>query len=198
MGTSNLKKTFSDLISELRQPIRLEQISEEPKSTQNGERDETFDVLKGLAILFVITGHCEIGVLYSFIHSFHMPLFFFISGFFLRLRPLREEISLSFKRLIVPYIFTAFCICIIAFCKDLSNYTWSDGSHTQFTIIKYLFGFRGQIGPSWIIGSISVLWFILAMFWTRTIAVILIGKIKSIIILCFIFLFLGLWGIYLE
>ena len=196
----NLKNSFSTLIHELNQPIFVDQdhsTHTEFTSPETG-RDDTFDVLKGIAIICVILGHSEIETLYPFIHSFHIPLFFFISGFFLKLRPLHEEISLSFKRLIVPYIFTAFCICFIAFCKDLSNYTWSDGSHTQLTILKYLLGFKGQTEPDWLVGTISVLWFVLAMFWARIIAVLLIGKIKSIPILAFIFLFLGILGIYLE
>ena len=196
----NLKSSFFRLIQELNQPIFVDknQSNDEGVFPKEKTRDDTFDILKGVAIICVILGHSEIGVLYPFIHSFHIPLFFFISGFFLKLRPIREEISLSFKRLIVPYIFTAFCICFIAFCKDLSNYTWSDGSHTQLTILKYLLGFKGKTEPDWLVGTISVLWFVLAMFWARVIAVLLIGKIKSIPSLSFIFLFFGILGIYLE
>lgn len=45
-------------------------------------RDETIDVLKGIAILLVVLGHIAAAPkLTSVIYSFHMPLFIFISGY---------------------------------------------------------------------------------------------------------------------
>lgn len=198
MAPLNLKKSFSVLVNKFNQPILLEQSPEATTSLQDGGRDETFDVLKGIAIIFMIIGHCEIGSLRPFIFSFHMPLFFFVTGYFLKIRPLREEFRLSLKRLILPYTFTALCICIIAACEDLSNYSWADGSFTQGTIIHFLLGFRGDSPPEWMIGHVGMLWFILAMFWARFFTVFFIGKIKSQKILCSIFFFLGLLGIILE
>lgn len=48
------------------------------------ERDGSVDVLRGLGILLVVSGHASSGSgLYQFSpYSFHMPLFFFISGLF--------------------------------------------------------------------------------------------------------------------
>jgi len=58
-------------------------------------RDGTLDALKGIGILFVVLGHSWIvlsakGELFRIIFSFHMPLFFFVSGVLLR-----TEMSLS-------------------------------------------------------------------------------------------------------
>lgn len=45
------------------------------------ERDNTVDVLKGIAILLVVIGHFSpVQQVENFIYSFHMPLFFFLSG----------------------------------------------------------------------------------------------------------------------
>lgn len=42
-----------------------------------------FDILKGLSILLVIIGHSRcISPLYEFFYSFHVPLFFLVSGVF--------------------------------------------------------------------------------------------------------------------
>lgn len=48
---------------------------------QQNERIRYMDILKGLAIIMVVMGHCDAkgGKL---IYLFHMPLFFFISGYF--------------------------------------------------------------------------------------------------------------------
>lgn len=48
-------------------------------------RIEYIDITRGLAMLLVILGHCNMFIdapLNKFILSFHMPLFFFISGIF--------------------------------------------------------------------------------------------------------------------
>lgn len=197
MHSLHLNKENLFFFSELKQPVFPEQDSGTPILQQMDSRDETFDILKGIAILFVILGHCDGGPLYSFIFSFHMPLFFFVTGYFLKIRPFREEIHLSTMRLICPYIFSAICICLAAFITDLLNYTWTDGSYTQETIIKYLLGFNCQNNAIWHIGRIQVLWFLLAMFWARILVVFFIPKIKSYKLLCVIFVFLGVLGIFL-
>lgn len=42
-----------------------------------------FDILKGLGMLMVIIGHSfHVWPLYEIVNSVHMPLFFFVSGYF--------------------------------------------------------------------------------------------------------------------
>ena len=51
----------------------------------NKKRIEYIDYARGIAMLLVILGHCFQSVEYTlnhFILSFHMPLFFFLSGIF--------------------------------------------------------------------------------------------------------------------
>ena len=45
---------------------------------------ESIDIAKGIGILLVVFGHLTVGKqnVYSFIYSFHMPLFFLLSGLF--------------------------------------------------------------------------------------------------------------------
>lgn len=198
---TNLKKSLSNWFGDLCQPILQDNDRENECFSplqQNEARDDIFDVLKGAAIFFMIIGHCKPGPLESFIYSFHMPLFFFVTGYFLKKRPFREEIRLSTKRLIFPYIFSAICICFIAVCNDLSNYTWADGSYTQGKIISLLLGFRGDSSPQWMTNNIAVLWFIPALFVARSITISLTSKIKSTAVTCMICLILGIIGIVLE
>lgn len=45
-------------------------------------RIEEVDISKGIGMVLVITGHLCVGApLRNFIYSFHMPLFFVLSGF---------------------------------------------------------------------------------------------------------------------
>ncbi len=82
------------------------------------------DLLKGFAIILVLLGHsirnnyinlttisiwCEI--LSSIIYSFHMALFFLISGFLFGNRPIKYKdlITKKFKRLLIPYLLLSSC-----------------------------------------------------------------------------------------
>ncbi|WP_294958671.1 acyltransferase family protein [uncultured Fibrobacter sp.] len=197
MTFHHLRNSLFHLIRNINQPICLNQSEYLQASQLSNERNEIFDALKGVAIIFMIIGHSEIGPLYPFIYSFHMPLFFFVTGYFFKIRPVREELVLSVKRLIVPYIFTAFCICIIAVFWDLLINSWENFSFTQARIVRYALGFRGLSAPNWMVGHVGLLWFILAMFWARCIAVFFLKRINSLAILGAIFLFLGIVGIFL-
>ena len=63
------------------------------------------DILKGIGIVFLIMGHMGFGNDFDFyIHGFHMPLFFFVSGYLFNIkRTFCEVISRKFKALIIPY-----------------------------------------------------------------------------------------------
>lgn len=86
-------------------------------------RNRTIDVIKGIAIIFVIYGHCiqfgsgadylETGSFYNnslfkFIYSFHMPLFMLISGYLfyytLQKHSYKDALYSRIKSLIVPII----------------------------------------------------------------------------------------------
>ena len=75
------------------------------------------DSLKGLAIILAVLGHIA-SPLSSFIYSFHMPLFFIISGFFLNpTNELKRELIKSFKRLFNPFFIYLALGFIVEFLK---------------------------------------------------------------------------------
>ena len=64
--------------------------------------------LKAFGIIAVILGHID-NPLNEFIFSWHMPLFFMISGFFIKPNfSLKDLIIKDWKRLIIPYFIFAF------------------------------------------------------------------------------------------
>ena len=71
------------------------------------KRIEYIDILKGIGIILVVLGHVTKNeALSSFIYAFHMPLFFYIAGMFLRDKP---GFTKSHARsLLIPYIFFGF------------------------------------------------------------------------------------------
>jgi len=70
-------------------------------------RDNNVDILRGFAILLVIIGHLNTPFT-TFIFSFHMPLFFLISGFFQSKELSIHSIFKNFRKTIIPYIILAF------------------------------------------------------------------------------------------
>ena len=73
------------------------------------------DIARGIGILLVVLGHNDFGYVspfgYRLIYSFHMPLFFFLSGYFLNASvPFVDFLKKRFNSLLKPYFFTIFLI----------------------------------------------------------------------------------------
>ena len=116
-----------------------------------------FDVLKGISILLVIIGHARpFFPIYEFIYSFHVPLFFIVSGYFFSNKDSLWGAIVKFsKQLLKPYLFVSFLTCILyVFLFD----------HADIIIKESIFGlninndYHITLGPAW---------FFLALFWCR-------------------------------
>ena len=83
------------------------------------ERETTFDIMKGIGVLLVMTGHFfgwNHPVLSQVILSFHMPLFFIVAGYFSKAYvdgpTTRNHIRHFFGRLIPPMAVTQLAIVV--------------------------------------------------------------------------------------
>lgn len=97
------------------------------KANEEG-REIGIDVLKGIGVILVMLGHLigenNFGDLFIYIYSFHMPLFFFISGY-LKYRngsnvSVLANIKKQAKRILVPY-FILLTISIL-FTETVTSY----------------------------------------------------------------------------
>ena len=72
----------------------------------NNNRYKYIDIAKGIGIFLVVFGHVTHNIaLREYIWSFHMPLFFFISGYlFNPTEGLKTHIKKRIKSIIIPYI----------------------------------------------------------------------------------------------
>lgn len=50
--------------------------------TLNTKRNCLMDIMKGLGVIAIVVGHANQGEVSHFVYLYHMPLFFFISGYF--------------------------------------------------------------------------------------------------------------------
>lgn len=86
-------------------------------------RIQWIDALKGIGIILVVLAHHSLPVaLDTYIFSFHMPLFFFISGFLFDFGKYASStpdfVKGRFRSLIVPYFCFALLTCLFYFLLD--------------------------------------------------------------------------------
>lgn len=134
------------------------------------KRNRSLDIIKGIGIIFVFLGHNRtIGKEYiSYIFSFHMPLFFFISGMLFKktegfLIFLRNKV----KTLIVPY-FSFWIIGYIFYGLELRY-------KGNFNLEKYIDYFINNIlwGLKY---KATGLWFLLVLFIVNIVFYIVLNK----------------------
>ena len=132
------------------------------------ERVRYFDIAKGVAIFCIIAGHMRNTIINNFVFTFHVPIFFLISGYFLKSnRPFKEFVTKKYNQLIRPYIIT--CICVIV-GVSLSNIIRTHSlehlvQDVKTWFIASLYG-SGTIEYSspFYMKQIGAIWFLLASF----------------------------------
>ena len=92
----------------------------------HNNRISWIDMAKGYGIILVIVGHLHLpSTITNYIYSFHIPLFFFLSGYlFNTKKSFKDFVATKIKRLIIPYI----CLCIPMIFSNLlfsENYTFN-------------------------------------------------------------------------
>lgn len=119
-------------------------------------RNPTFDIMKFVAIMAMIVGHCVHDWRRPLIYLWHMPLFFIVSGYFFKTQPIINNIKRNAQRLLIPYFITGLSILAIT----ALYYTPFDYKLIQDRAIVLLIG---SINPQqWGIGY--PIWFLMALF----------------------------------
>lgn len=88
--------------------------------------NKQFLILRFFAIIFVVLGHTGVGYLqfnYITYYSFHMPLFMFISGYFLKESPSKGYYIKKVKKLVVPFILWNLVYLVIQTILSTRGYT---------------------------------------------------------------------------
>lgn len=139
-----------------------------------GGRISYIDALKGFLILLVIIGHSDVNVILpratQAIYTFHMPLFFILSGFFLhRQENVRMHLKKSAKAYLLPYCFT----CLIGMLLICGKYVLTSDMKYHGILEDYLARVMFvQIAQTTDVGPI---WFLVALFWGQNILTALIN-----------------------
>ena len=135
------------------------------------KRDVAIDIMKAIGIMSVIVGHLRTSpIISSVVYSYHMPLFFLVGGYFFRPKPnIRETAAKDFKRLVIPYLFTALVLSSAYVVKTLLGL--EQDYHNALFFLKAIFWGCGSAGQTAIIKGhltyVGPIWFLVALFWCR-------------------------------
>jgi fucose 4-O-acetylase-like acetyltransferase len=104
------------------------------------KRINYIDVARGIGILLVVMGHNDFAAISPFMHkliySFHMPLFFFLSGYFLSTAtPFWAFVKKRFNGLLKPYFFTIFMIYFFSISFEKMSF-----ANAITRIVKAMYG----------------------------------------------------------
>ena len=136
---------------------------------KNTERLGWIDTVKGIGIICVMFGHLGIEIVDRIVFTFHMPLFFLISGYFLNVNlRLWEFVKEKAKRLLIPYYVTGSIICLLLILADIIRRMWSSIiSDIGSMLVAIIYGSSFSISQR--IQGIGAIWFLWALFWSVTI-----------------------------
>ncbi|MFZ5822557.1 MAG: acyltransferase family protein [Chloroflexota bacterium] len=129
----------------------------------NRERIGYIDIAKGIGILLVAMAHTGLSLvapyLHKLIYSFHMPLFFFLSGYFFNPdTPFLALLKKRFNAVLKPYLFTIFLIYLASISFTNMGFVTALGR-----ILKAMYGTGRYI--DWV-----QLWFLPSLFVTSLFA----------------------------
>ncbi len=160
------------------------------------KRIDWVDVAKGIGMILVIISHTEEhfmpGTLVSLkipIYTFHMPLFFFVSGFLFSMKSgFGEFLKSKCKRILVPY----FCLGTILVLFDTYWQGRNPYGNPWFVKERFLNSMLNLLYQN----RLWTLWFIACLFWLNIFFYILVRFVKSEKIRALIVIAFAVAGLY--
>lgn len=141
------------------------------------------DVAKGLAIWLMVIGHLDISEqIRIYVYSFHMPLFFILSGlFFKRDRPFLINLKSSIKSILWPYLTFSvinLSVCWVSPYLHPELYYDMHGKEIFFAAIRGIFLGTDQITPTSFM-PLGALWFLVSLFTIQVLTSALAALVRN-------------------
>ncbi len=156
----------------------------ETSALVNKNRINWLDMAKGYGTIAVILAHLAVGKIGIWLYTFHVPLFFFLSGYVFNSKDkFKDFVNKKTKSLLIPYF--TLSIPLILFTSLLQFRT---GALTPSSFITLIQTFIIQ-------KRFSTLWFIACLFFLNIIFYLITRSIKSDLIkgvVCLTLLVIGL------
>lgn len=159
-------------------------------------RLEYLDIARGIAMISIVLGHMGVRSFNRVVFTYHLPIFFIISGFFINTRDDNATfIKKKVKTLIIPYIIA--CIGVILSAVFM-NLVFDDGVGTVDVVKRWgvasLYGAGDSYTEPFKVQGIGAIWFLLATFWAVIILKLLLKANKWVrVAVVFALFYLGMW-----
>ncbi len=154
------------------------------------------DVARGIAIISIILGHLGINGINRFVFTFHVPIFYFITGYYTKKQTnISAYIKKKARTLLVPYAVASILIIICAILLTIKR--GEAGKVLSVAgdwIYAALYGAGDQYYQPFYIKSIGAIWFLWATFWGNLFLQLSLRmkELYRIVFISFLF-FLGQW-----
>lgn len=114
-----------------------------------GGRIASYDILKGIGIILMLYAHTYFtkSPLWPFIMSFHMPLFFIVSGLFFKPLSISLQVKKDIDRLLLPYLF----ICVAQVLLTTAHHVYA--FHQAAILWQYLYDCSS---PAWFLLALLI------------------------------------------
>ncbi|WP_414621273.1 acyltransferase family protein [Calothrix sp. CCY 0018] len=133
------------------------------------QRINWIDCWKGIAIVTVVAGHVfsELKIA-KYIFWFHMPLFFFISGYLYKEKyDYLAFFKKKFFHLIVPYISFLILFSLPTLATYIQEIWQNEQSDSLYQLLS--FAFQQLYGGQILTGRFGIFWFVTCLFFTQQI-----------------------------
>ena len=133
-------------------------------SNLSGKRLRYIDIARGIAIISILLGHMSIYSLSCFVFTYHVPVFFLVSGYFISEKKTNSQfIKHKLRTLIVPY--WIICMAIIILSAIIELLTGGDCFKTaKEWFIAAVYGSGHTYETPFPIPGIGAIWFLWALF----------------------------------
>ena len=153
-------------------------------SSMVSSRSRTVDIARGIAMIAIVIGHLGVHDINRVVFTFHLPIFFIITGYYLKTdESFKAVVKKRFRTLIVPYFLTCAAVIIFAVIINILNTILvGDGESIIDVLLLWVYASLYGAGDNYLepyfIKGIGAIWFLWATFW-GVIFVKLILKAKS-------------------
>lgn len=150
-------------------------------------RIDYVDIFRSTGIILMIMGHIGFGKEFNhYIHAFHMPMFFFLTGYFYKEKKLTEIVKSRLNTLIIPYIVIGSFHLTVFFLinrsvdiEQIRIFVWDNTAKNGVAIA-------------------GALWFLTAMFFSEIIYNLIQKADSGMIITTFIVVIISVLGMVLS
>lgn len=161
-------------------------------------RIQHIDIARGIAIICIVLGHLGNAHINRVVFTFHVPVFFFITGYFTNTNLcIKDFIKNKARTLLIPYALTSFLIILLGALEYLifvdKTASWQALTGWLYAAI---YGAGDSYSSPFYIKAIGSLWFLWASFWSSIFLRCLLNIKKPLtrIIMVLILFIAGYWS----